>query len=188
MEKIGIPKRDLVVKRIVATQSSQEAAKQQFTSALDRFKSVLNFDGGQLEDKYDALNSELKRCESRATDLHSRVLAVTDVSTALFSEWEAELSQYSSEKLRRSSGAKLLSARKRYDEMLRAMRASEAKLEPVLKPLRDNVLFLKHNLNARAVSSLSEDLRTVEANVDELVRDLERSIDESSRFIREIDN
>ena len=188
MEKIGIPKRDLVVKRIIATQSSQESAKQQFTSALDRFKSVLNFDGGPLEEKYNSLNSELARCESRANDLQSRIVAVADVSTALFSEWEEELTQYSSEKLRRSSEGKLLGARKRYDEMIRAMRASEAKLEPVLKPLRDNVLFLKHNLNARAVSSLSEDLRTVEANVDDLIRDLERSIDESNRFIREIGN
>ena len=38
--------------------------------------------------------------------------------------------------------------RARYDQMIGAMKRAEGKLEPALQPLRDQVLFLKHNLNA----------------------------------------
>lgn len=48
--------------------------------------------------------------------------------------------------------------------------------EPILRPLRDRVLFLKHNLNARALGSLTKELDTVRVGVDELVIDMQRSI------------
>ncbi|WP_306535650.1 DUF2959 family protein [Geobacter sp.] len=53
---------------------------------------------------------------------------------------------------------------------------AEAKLDPALTPLHDQVLFMKHNLNARAIAGLSDELVTVQANVDKLVRDMEKSI------------
>ena len=34
------------------------------------------------------------------------------------------------------------------------MRLAESRIEPVLKSFRDQVLFLKHNLNAKAIASL----------------------------------
>ena len=188
MESIGIPKRDLVKKRIIATQDAQEDTKEQFQSALEKFRSVMAFDGGTLEEKYSGLKAELDRSERQAGDLHSRVSSVQDVSTALFAEWEQELSQYSSASLRRSSEEKLRSSRVRYEEMIRAMKRAEDKLEPALQPLRDNVLYLKHNLNAKAVNSLSSELTSVEGKVDVLIAALEQSINESQRFIDELDD
>lgn len=188
MESIGIPKRDLVKKRIIATQDAQEDTKEQFQTALERFRSVMAFDGGTLEEEYSGLKAELDRSERQAADLHSRVDSVQDVSAALFSEWEQELSQYGSASLRRSSEAKLQASRARYEEMIRAMKRAEDKLEPALQPLRDNVLYLKHNLNAKAVNSLSGELTSVEGKVDILIAALEQSINESQRFIDELDD
>lgn len=187
LEKVGIPKRDLVKKRIIATQDSQENAKKQFQSALERFRQVTSFDGGSLEEKYTQLKADLEKSEATAHDLRSRIASVQDVSLALFSEWESELNQYSSAMLRRNSEDKLRDSRLRYDDMIHAMRRSEEKLEPALQPLRDNVLYLKHNLNSRAIGGLSGELRSVEGRVEGLVTALQASIDESQRFIDQLE-
>jgi hypothetical protein len=50
------------------------------------------------------------------------------------------------------------------------------------------VLYLKHNLNAKAVNSLSGELTSVEGKVDILIAALEQSINESQRFIDELDD
>ena len=106
-----------------------------------------------------------------------------DVSEALFSEWRAEMKQYSSDALRRASQRKYDVTREKYRELIEAMRAAEAKLEPVLVPLRDQVLFMKHNLNARAIAGLGDELIRVQANVDLLVRDMDAAISQADRFI-----
>ncbi len=186
MEKLGYPKRDLMVTRVKAAKGSQEEAKEQFKSALEHFSAVLNFHGGTLQDKYEKLQAELDRSESKASDVKKRIAAVEAVSEALFDEWEGELRQYQNQTLRKDSERKLDQTRTKYEKMISAMRKVESKLDPALQPLRDDVLFLKHNLNAQAIASLNSELTSVEGNVTQLVRDLERSIIEADKFIDEL--
>lgn len=109
--------------------------------------------------------------------------AAEEVSDALFSEWQLEIKQYASDSLRRSSQKKYDAAMVKYTELIRAMKKAEQKLEPALVPLRDQVLFMKHNLNARAITGLSEELVNVQISVDELVRDMESAIAQADEFI-----
>lgn len=59
-------------------------------------------------------------------------------------------------------------------------------MEPVLSIFRDHVLFLKHNLNARAISALQDELSSIETNVADLIADMEASIAQSRAFIDEM--
>lgn len=186
LEKIGIPKRSLMVTRVKAAQESQEEAKEQFASALEKFSAVVKFDGGTLQARYDSLSAELAASEKKAADVTKRINSVASVSEALFEEWEAELDTYTNTKLRASSERTMRATQEKYQRMMAAMRRAESKLEPVLAPLRDNVLFLKHNLNAEAVGSLNSELASVEGDVGILLRDLERSIAESNAFIGQL--
>ena len=52
--------------------------------------------------------------------------------------------------------------------------------------LRDNVLFLKHNLNAQAIASLRNELGNIETDVSTLIREMEASIERSQAFIRDM--
>ena len=63
------------------------------------------------------------------------------------------------------------------------MRRAEGTLEPVLGVLRDNVLYLKHNLNARAINSMKGEVITIDNNVKNLISAMESSIKESNDFI-----
>jgi len=186
MEKLGVHKRDIMVDRVVAARDAQAEAKEQFLTAMEQFKGVVAFQGGDLEREYHKLDATLKDSEARAADVRERIAAVEDVSEALFSEWEGELGQYASNSLRQASQRKLDTTRRRYTQLLAAMKKAEARLEPALVPLRDQVLFMKHNLNARAIAGLSDEVVSVQANVDRLVREMESAITQADAFIAEL--
>ncbi|PLX74445.1 MAG: DUF2959 domain-containing protein [Desulfuromonas sp.] len=182
-EKFGIHKREILVDRVEDARDSQQEAKEEFASALEEFSAVLNFQGGTLEKKYKQLQATLDSSEERADEVRSRIDKVEVVAEALFDEWEDELSLYSNDSLRRSSATKLRETRSHYQRLMAAMRRAEAKIEPVLRPLRDQVLYLKHNLNAQAIASLQSELGRVEGDVSKLLFEMEAAIREADAFI-----
>src|SRR3954470_20749203 len=179
MEKIGIAKREILADRVEKTREAQKEAKDQFANALQRFLAVTKADGGDLQRKYEDLNKEFERSEARAKDVRDRIAAVEDVAEALFREWKQELSQYSNASLRGESQRQLDATRRRYDDLIRLMRRASDRMDPVLATFKDQVLFLKHNLNARAIASLDTTSRTLEADISRLIADMETSIRES---------
>jgi hypothetical protein len=183
MEKLGYHKRDLMVDRVQEARDAQEEAKEQFESALEKFRSVVKVDGGKLEEKYDLLKAEYDKSKSKADAMSERINSVENVAKALFSEWELELNQYTNASLRKSSKTKLTKTRRQYTQLINAMKKAERKIAPVLLAFNDQVLFLKHNLNARAIGSLKSELISVEADVASLVREMEASITEANAFI-----
>ncbi len=186
MEKMGVHKRDILVDRVEAARDSQIETKEQFETALERFSSVANFSGGDLEDQYRELNDEYEKSVEKAEAVHERIAAVEGVAQALFDEWGSEIDQYSNEKYRRVKAAELKDARKRYGALIKSMQKAEAKIEPVLRVFKDQVLFLKHSLNARAVAALKSELKNVTADVSSLVREMQASIDASNEFIQSL--
>lgn len=61
-------------------------------------------------------------------------------------------------------------------------------MEPVLTALQDNVLYLKHNLNASAVGALEGELKTIQQDVSRLINEMKASVAESDAFIRTMKN
>jgi hypothetical protein len=187
MKKFGWEKRDILVKRVKEARESQAEAQRDFKTTLERFREIVAFDGGSLEDKYKKLHGELEDAEDRSRQVRDRVEAVRTVARDLFREWQGELGQYSDRRLRQESERELRETRRRTDALITTMSAARARVEPVLKPLRDRVLFLKHNLNARALGALTKELEQVTVDVDALIADLQKSITEADAFINEMD-
>jgi hypothetical protein len=184
MEKMGFAKREILVDRVEATRDAQNEAKEQFASALEHFLAVTKADGGELQRKYDSLNREFERSETRAQEVRDRIKAVEDVAEALFREWKDEMKQYTNASLRRESEREFDLTRRRYEDLIKVMRRAADRMEPVLSTFRDQVLFLKHNLNARALASLTTTNRELEADITRLVADMEASIKEAEDFIK----
>lgn len=186
-EKVGYAKRDILVDRVESARDSQQDAKEEITDALTEFRKVVDYDGGELEARYKALASQLEDSEKAADAVRERIDAVEHVAGALFEEWNAELAQYSDAALRSRSEQQLRQTRARYQEMIGAMKRAESRLDPALQPLRDQVLFLKHNLNARAIAGLRGEVVQLDAQVDALVRELDKAIAEADRFIADLE-
>jgi len=184
MDKMGYAKRDLLSSRVKSARDAQAEAKKDIQSALDQFGQVVAYQGGDVEATYQKLKSELQSSEDSAETVRNRIEAVENVADSLFAEWKAELGQYSNADLRRKSESKLSQTKNRYNDMLAAMKRAEQRIDPVLRPLRDHVLYLKHNLNARALAAMKGELLKVDAQVDQLVREMNRSIAEADKFIQ----
>ncbi len=184
MESVGVHKRDIMVDRVEDARDAQNEAKEQFKSALEQYRSVVTIEDQELVDKYDLLNEEFEESKSAAEAVTDRIEAVSEVSEALFDEWRDELDLYSNSSLRKQSASKLADTERKYKRLMKAMRRSESKMQPVLAALQDQVLFLKHNLNARAIDSLKGELKTIQTDVGRLVAEMERSIAESEAFLK----
>lgn len=189
-EAFGYAKREQLVDRVQDARTSQGEAKTQFESALAEFLAVTNAGANakvaDLESRYDKLRKEYERSEQRAGQVRDRITAVQAVADALFAEWKTELAQYKSDALRRASERQLDDTRAQYDKLLAAMKAAEAKMTPVLAAFHDQVLFLKHNLNARAIASLQDTTAQIQGDVVALVREMEASIAEADAFIAQM--
>ncbi len=183
MEGFGIEKRDILVDRVEEARDAQGDASEQFASALDQFRATVNFDGGDLEKTYDRLNTEYERSVAEAEEVSGRIDAVQDVAEDLFAEWERELDQYSKAELRRTSASLLNDTRSRYKQLMTSMRRAERSMDPVLESFEDQVLFLKHNLNARAIGALRNELDSIERDTATLITQMQKAIDEANAFI-----
>lgn len=183
MQKFGMEKRDILVSRVKEARTDQQEARDQFKTTLERFKELTGFDGGDLEQTYAKLKDDFDACETRANAVRGRVKSIEEVATALFSEWQDEADQIQNRTLRTESERMMRESRSNYDKLIAAMRRAESKMDPPLHAFKDQVLVLKHQLNAKMIASLQGDLRKIEDDVAAAIREMEESIAEANRFV-----
>ncbi|MEX0603385.1 MAG: DUF2959 domain-containing protein [Marinobacter sp.] len=183
MEKLGFEKREILVDRVGDARDAQSEAQETFRSSLERFQSMVNTPDSELKARYDELSSAYEESVDAADEVSDSINGVEDVSEALFSEWEDELERYESASLRQSSEQQLNETRGQYEKLIKRMHQTENRMAPVLQAFEDQVLYLKHNLNAQAIGALEGELSRIRDDVDTLIRNMEASIAESEAFI-----
>lgn len=183
MEKVGVHKRDILSDRVEEAQQSQQDAQQQFKSALEQFSTLIKFDGGDLQRVYEATDSEYQACSKAADDVSARINSIESVADALFDEWQDELDQYSNASLKQDSAKKLADTKRQYSSLLKSMRKAEQSMQPVLSSLKDNTLYLKHNLNAKAIGALKGEFSSVQRDISRLIGDMNTAIKQSEQFL-----
>jgi hypothetical protein len=185
MENVfGYEKRELFKKSVTALQEEQKDAQQEFKDAMTRLKELYDFKGGELESVYGKVKSSYDRCETEAKDVAGRIASMEDIAGAMFKEWEQEIQQYTNPNLAAASREQLRSTKDRYAQLSKTVRAAEAAMQPVLGQLKDNVLFLKHNLNASAIGSLQGEATNIQSQIEQLLVRMNASIAESDSFIK----
>lgn len=182
-EQLGIEKRDILVDRVEDARDSQEDAQEQFSSALEEFSTLINFEGGDLERTYNRLSDEYESSLKAANNVSKRIDAIKSVSHALFKEWQDEIQQYENPRLRDESKRQLIETQNRYNDLAQSLERAEASMNPVLANMKDNVLYLKHNLNARAIGALKGEYGTIKRDIDKLIAEMNAAIDRSNQFI-----
>jgi hypothetical protein len=183
-ETFGREKRDLLKSNVEAAREDQQAASEQFKDAYTQLKELYGFEGGELERAYNKFSGEYKQCESRANTVRDRIKKVESIASDLFREWEAEIGQIQTERIRADSRAKLTATRAKFDQLHSSMRKAEESMGPVLVQFHDQVLYLKHNLNAQAIASLKGETSKIEAEVNSLLKDMNAAIAQADAFIK----
>ena len=183
-EKIGVYKRDLLKKSVVAARDDQQEAQKQFKDALTRLKEITKFDGGEAERAYKGLKSEYDDCVKQADLVRGRIREVETVSSDLFVEWEKEIAEISTPSLQSASRQQLATTRQRYGELHRALVSAEQTMTPVLRQFNDYVLYLKHNLNAQAIASLKGEAASITTEINRLIEQMNKSIVRADEFVK----
>ena len=188
MEKVGYHKRDIMVDRVKAAKESQEDAQKEFSSALEEMQALLNHNGGNLEKAYNKAKDEYESAQSAADDVSNRINKVEDVAEALFDEWQTEIGEISKASLRRNSETKLKETRRSYEQLIKTMRRAESKMPPILTAMKDNMLYLKHNLNAQAIGAIKGEFANLQTDISGLIKEMNKSINEATKFIEALEN
>lgn len=185
-EVVGIEKRDLFKKQVGKVKDGQEETGESFKDALDKLKEVYAFDGGKLEKRYRSLNSAYEEAEEDAKDVEGRIAQLDTIAQDLFSEWKKEIQEIKTASLKNQSQQKLNETESKYRAFFNNLKSSEAKMKPVLGKLRDQVLFIKHNLNAKAIAGLKTESLKIQGEIESLIQEMNVSIEQADQVIKEI--
>lgn len=187
MKTLGKEKRDILVKRIKDTKKDQEETKERLQTTMESFQQLTGFNGGDIEKNYKRLNSDYEKAADQAKKLHDRIQSIDQVSSDMFKEWRKEIDEMRNPLLKNRSTAMLRDAQERQATYMKAMHKTEDQMTPVLTAFRDQVLFLKHNLNARAIGSLKGTASSINTDVSALIRSIDSSMQEADKLISSLD-
>jgi glycerol-3-phosphate cytidylyltransferase-like family protein len=180
---LGHHKRDIVVVHVDQACESLEDSREQFEDALEKFKTILTLPELSLEYRYQQLKKQYEFCRLKTDEVSYRIRAIEEVADALFDEWEQELELYSNRSLRARSRQQLEKSRRQYQKLIKMMKKAEARIYPVLNTFHDQVLFLKHNLNAQAIAALQQEFAVISLDISKLIAIMEKTIAEASQFV-----
>ena len=183
MKTFGKEKRDILVARVKDSKKDQEQTKEKLKTTMETFQELTGFQGGSLEKSYKKLNSDYEAAKAQSDKLHDRIQSIDQVSGDLFSEWQKEINDMGNKKLKSQSAALLRDSKERQASYMKAMRKTESQIAPVLKSFQDQVLFLKHNLNARAIGSLKGTSAQINTDVTSLMTTIDNSMQEADKLI-----
>jgi hypothetical protein len=183
MKTFGKEKRDILVSRVKDSKKDQQQAKEQIKTTMESFQALTGFQGGSLEKSYKKLNGEYEKAADSAQKLHNRIDSIDQVSGDLFKEWQKEIDGMQDKRLKAQSAVMLRQSRLNEAGYVKSMRQTEARMTPVITAFHDQVTFLKHNLNARAIGSLKGTSAKMSTDVDVLMVSLDGSMAQADTLI-----
>lgn len=188
MKTFGKEKRDILVSRVKDSKKDQQQAKDQIKTTMESFQALTGFQGGALEKNYKKLNGEYEKAADCAQKLHNRIDSIDQVSGDLFKEWQKEIDGMQDKKLKAQSAVMLRQSRLSEAGYVKSMRQTEARMTPVIAAFHDQVTFLKHNLNARAIGSLKGTSAKMSTDVDVLMISLDGSMAQADSLIASLNS
>jgi chromosome segregation ATPase len=184
MEKFGVEKRDLLKSSVEKARNSQNEAATQFKDALTRLREMYAVNAGDLEKQYDKLKGDYADAESSAEAVRKRIRDMDQVASDLFAEWEKEIGEFTNPTYASNSRRQLNETRAKYQQLAVSLKAAEASMQPVLGQLKEQVLYLKHNLNAAAIGALRGEATRIETDITRLIDQMNSSIQQADEFIK----
>ncbi len=179
-------KRHLLKDEIKDVKKSQEKAEDEFKDALTRIKELYDYKDGNLEEYYEKLKQSYDDCNNRSVEIEKRILVVTKIADAHFLEWKMELKEIKDPELRNKSKSSLSTTRLKFKKLEKTLNDVAKRMHPILAKLNDYVLYLKHNLNAKAVAdSLGGQIMSIETDIIKLIEEMNKSIRETEIFIKD---
>lgn len=183
-EAVGLEKRDLFKRRVLAVKEAQGDTKEDFKDALEQLKSVYKYDGGKLERAYNRLYNDYMDAKESAQEVTENIDQLETVADDLFREWDKEIESMGTYELKARSREKLQQTQSKFNSLRTHLKNSESRMAPVLAKLNDQVLYVKHNLNASALAGLKTEANRIEKDIDRLIDQINKASKQADEVIQ----
>ncbi|MBK8978494.1 MAG: DUF2959 family protein [Planctomycetes bacterium] len=166
----GAPERDSGPQRVDAfvgwverVHVESELAQERAAAALDALGALVGPDSrADPVLAFGAFVASVEHCEAQADALEKAFGEMQKAAEPVFGRWEADLQVFSSERLRERSRERLDETRGRYAALAGAITPAIGSLDALNRSLRDQALFLSHDLNPSALAALEEEFADLE--------------------------
>jgi DNA-binding transcriptional regulator YbjK len=185
-EFLGQEKRELLQSELENITEDQSDAKDEFADTLSKIRSEYSYKEGKLEKTYDELSTDYNSLNDNAKSLSKRIEKAQEIASDLFSEWKSEAKKITNTKFRKDSLSKRVITMTKFKLTVKAIKNVESKMKKVLVKLNDRVLFLKHNLNAKAIGKVKIELMNIEGDIIALIKQINESNEQANSFIKDI--
>ena len=185
-ELLGKEKRDVLKMNMEDVDDQQKDVEEKVSDTLALIRKNYNFKEGKLEATYDRMKEDYEDAKSLADDYSEQVQKTIDIADDLFDEWEDEAKELSNANYRTTSLKQLRQTKASFKRSEKSMRRVENSLNKLLKSYNDQVVYLKHSLNAKAVGNLKAELSEIKRNIEILSSRIEKSKQQNLEFLNRL--
>jgi HD superfamily phosphohydrolase len=181
-QRTGHQQIDRLISRAESTVSQISLTRLQAQDTVDAYKALISGEGDSRRAFRD-LNRELDRLDSQRERTRSRARRMESSAKELFAEWANSITKISSEELGATARTRLDDTRQRYDELIALGGEAGDAFDAFAASLRDQVVFVEHDLNEAALDSLREYSPTFDEKSQTLFRKINSVVGTASRLI-----
>lgn len=174
---------DKLIKRAGDTITAIRAARMQIGATVRDYNQIL---AGEAEDNraaYKKLQKSLKKSEKSAAAVGAQAEKMDSAASEYFASWEASLSEFTSDEMRARSEERMKETRQRYDGILQAGREAGEAFRPFVTLLKDQIVFLGHDLNPAAIEDLQDDAERLNSQAKEVFSKIDETKRTAMRYI-----
>jgi len=178
----GVKQAENLVKKTEASAKAITEAREQIKTTLDGYNALIEGNVEDTKKAYGNLQKEMDRSDDRAEDVGKRIDEMNVEADKYFADWTRSLDGISSPDLRARSEERMKDARSRYDQILATTGKAGDMFASFIQNLRDQVTYLGHDLNPRALASLEGDATKLNTAAESFFGKIDSAIDEATSY------
>ncbi len=176
-----------MVERLVSkARSTVEAianTKAQLGKTMEVYNALMADTATDRKGLYKKLQQQMTSTEQRRAEIKLRADEASAEAANVFKSWADSAAAISDPGLRKRSEDRVSSTKASLAQVQAAGQKAGDLYAPVMKTLQDQVTYLGHDLNASAVASLKPDAAKLNAQVQELTKQLDDTISSANTAI-----
>jgi hypothetical protein len=179
----GVKQTEKLLKQAGETVKAVSEGRAQVQKTLDTYNSLVQGKAEDPKKAYKNLQKEMERCDDRVADVQRKRDEMQVEADKYFGDWNSSLAGISDPGLRKQSEDRLSKARAQYDGILEATEAAGADFKPFMTSLKDQVVYLGHDLNPAALKSLAGTASKLNGDATALFGKIDGAVSKANSYI-----
>ena len=173
---------DKLIDRAGDMVSAMRAARLQIGTTVDDYNTIIDGKAEENRAAYKQLQKSLKKSEKSAAAVGEQAEKMDLAASEYFASWEASLSEFTSDEMRARSEERMKETRQRYDGILQAGREAGDAFRPFVTLLKDQIVFLGHDLNPAAIEDLQDEAEKLNSQAEEVFSKVDETYRSALRY------